>query len=291
MTISLRGTVRDRASARDERDEMDPNWYQYPLLFLVAALAGAVNSVAGGGTLLTFPALIWAGQVERLANATSTVALWPGQLGSLWGYRREVGRSHQAIGLLAVPSLLGGLIGAWLLLETDNATFALLVPYLILTATLLFAVQRPLAQWQRGEGAETGSQAPSSLIPHPSSFPRARWIVVLTFQFMVAIYGGYFGAGIGILMLAAFGFLGLRNIHRMNALKNICGMCINAVAAILFIVHGLVDWRLASLMAAGSILGGYAGAGAAQRIGQANVRRLVVLIGLGLTVAMFVRNY
>jgi uncharacterized protein len=281
---------------------MDPAWYQYPLLFLVAAIAGAVNSVAGGGTLLTFPALIWAGQVARLANATSTVALWPGQLGSLWGYRREVGRSHKAIGLLAVPSLLGGLAGALLLLGTDDATFAALVPYLILTATLLFAVQQPLARWRKvreekeggrpeAEEAGTGTQDPSSFIPHPSSFPRARWIVVLAFQFLVAIYGGYFGAGIGILMLAAFGFLGFRNIHRMNGLKNICGMCINAVAAILFIVHGLVDWRLASLMAAGSILGGYAGAGAAQRIGQENVRKIVILIGIGLTVAMFVRAY
>ena len=287
---------------------MDPTWYQYPLLFLVAAVAGAVNSVAGGGTLLTFPALVWAGQfapawagqVEKLANATSTVALWPGQLGSLWGYRREIGRSHTAIALLAVPSFLGGLAGALLLLGTANETFAALVPYLILTATLLFAVQRPLSRWQRSRGKEEGGRTneqggtpgtggPSSLILHPSSFPLARWTVVLAFQFFVAVYGGYFGAGIGILMLAAFGFLGLTNIHRMNGLKNINGMCINAVAAVLFIVNGLVDWRLAPLMAAGSILGGYAGAGTARRIGQENVRRIVVLIGLGLTIAMFVR--
>jgi len=287
---------------------MDPTWYQYPLLFLVAAVAGAVNSVAGGGTLLTFPALVWAGQfapawagqVEKLANATSTVALWPGQLGSLWGYRREIGRSHTAIALLAVPSFLGGLAGALLLLGTANETFAALVPYLILTATLLFAVQRPLSRWQRSRGKEEGRRTneqggtpgtggPSSLILHPSSFPLARWTVVLAFQFFVAVYGGYFGAGIGILMLAAFGFLGLTNIHRMNGLKNINGMCINAVAAVLFIVNGLVDWRLAPLMAAGSILGGYAGAGTARRIGQENVRRIVVLIGLGLTIAMFVR--
>jgi len=298
---------------------MDPTCYQYPLLFLVAAVAGAVNSVAGGGTLLTFPALVWAGQfapawagqVEKLANATSTVALWPGQLGSLWGYRREIGRSHTAIALLAVPSFLGGLAGALLLLRTRNETFASLVPYLILTATLLFAVQRPLSRWQRSRGKEEGgttseqggtpaSRGPSSLILHPSSlpvilhpssFPLARWLVVLAFQFFVAVYGGYFGAGIGILMLAAFGFLGFTNIHRMNGLKNINGLCINAVAAVLFIVNGLVDWRLAPLMAAGSILGGYAGAGTARRIGQENVRRIVVLIGLGLTIAMFVRAY
>lgn len=281
---------------------MDPAWYQYPLLFLVAAVAGAINSVAGGGTLLTFPALVWAGQVEKLANATSTVALWPGQLGSLWGYRRELGRSHTVIVLLALPSFLGGLAGALLLLGTANETFAALVPYLILTATLLFAAQKPLARWQRARGKKErarrnqpggtpGAGVPSSLVVHPTSFPLARWLAVLAFQFFVAVYGGYFGAGIGILMLAAFGFLGLTNIHRMNGLKNINGLCINAVAAALFIVNGLVDWRLASLMAAGSILGGYAGADTAQRIGQENVRRIVVLIGLGLTVAMFVRAY
>jgi hypothetical protein len=106
----------------------------------------------------------------------------------------------------------------------------------------------------------------------------------------VAVYGGYFGAGIGILMLAGLGFLGLTNIHRMNALKNINNMCINAVAAVMFIVNGLVDWRLASLMAAGAIVGGYAGAGTAQRIGQKNVRRIVVLIGFSLTISLFLRG-
>jgi uncharacterized protein len=290
-------------------------WYQYVLLFLVAVVAGAVNAVAGGGTLLTFPALLWIGQLAQLpvvANATSTVALWPGQLSSLWGYRKEVGPSHKAIVLLAVPSFLGGLIGAILLLNTSNETFRSLVPYLILVATLLFMVQEPLARWQRrrgeegergrgGEG-ETDRNSASSGVPLsstppllPSSPPplpwaAGRWIVVMVFQLLVAIYGGYFGAGIGILMLAAFGFLGFTNIHRMNGLKNINGMCINAVAAVLFIVNGLVDWRLASLMAAGAILGGYAGADTARRIGQKNVRRIVVLIGLVLTISLFLRG-
>ena len=255
---------------------MDPTWYQYLLLFLIAAVAGAVNAVAGGGTLLTFPSLLWAGQLERFANATSTVALWPGQLGSLWGYRREIGRSHRAIGLLAVPSFLGGLAGALLLLGTNDETFAALVPYLILTATLLFAAQRPLSRWQRRRVQNAAGETEPPEVPAPDAaqrpedrFPLGRWLVVLGFQFLVAVYGGYFGAGIGILMLASFAFLGFTNIHRMNGLKNISGMCINAVAAILFIVNGLVDWRLASLMAAGAILGGYAAqvppAGSAKR--------------------------
>ena len=270
-------------------------WHQYLILFFVAAVGGAVNSVAGGGTLLTFPALLWVGKLtEVMANATSTVALWPGQLGSLWGYRKELGPSHLAVALLAVPSFLGGLIGAALLLRTGNETFRAIVPYLILGATLLFTAQEPLARWQRrraerhvGEPNALGGNAHGS---PPAAWSAFRWAVVMLFQFLVAIYGGYFGAGIGILMLAALGFLGFTNIHRMNAIKNINGMCINVVAAVMFIVNGLVDWRLASLMAAGAIFGGYAGAGAAQRLGQKNVRRIVVFVGISLTISLLVRG-
>jgi uncharacterized membrane protein YfcA len=261
-------------------------WHQYLLLFLAAAMAGAVNSVAGGGTLLTFPSLLWVGRLtEIIANATSTVALWPGQLGSLWGYRKELGKSHTAVVFLAVPSFLGGLIGAMLLLKTSNETFRALVPYLILAATLLFMAQEPLSRWLRGR-AERAAPEPGGGAP----WSVARWGAVMLFQLFVAIYGGYFGAGIGILMLAALGFLGLTNIHRMNALKNINNMCINGVAAVMFIVKGLVDWRLASLMAAGAILGGYTGAGTAQRIGQKNVRRIVVLVGFSLTISLLIRG-
>ncbi len=277
-------------------NELNMDWHQYLVLFLVAAVGGAVNSVAGGGTLLTFPALLWIGRLaEVIANATSTVALWPGQLGSLWGYRKELGPSHRAVALLAVPSFLGGLIGATLLLKTSNETFRALVPYLIFAATLLFIAQEPLARWQRRRAeraaAEQGSgSATIASGTHRAAWSAVRWAVVMLFQLFVAIYGGYFGAGIGILMLAELGFLGFTNIHRMNALKNINGMCINGVAAVMFIVNGLVDWRLASLMAAGAILGGYAGAGAAQRIGQKNVRRIVVLIGFSLTISLLLRG-
>jgi uncharacterized membrane protein YfcA len=270
-------------------------WHEYLILFAVAVVAGAINAVAGGGTLLTFPALLWAGHLtEIVANATSTVALWPGQLGSLWGYRSELGRSRRAILVLAVPSFVGGLAGALLLLGSSNETFRALVPYLILLATLLFTAQEPLARWQRrrAEANEVAVEAAGEARHEPGEerFSRAKWAVVLAFQLLVAIYGGYFGAGIGILMLAALGYLGFRNIHRMNGLKNINGMCINAVAAALFIADGLVDWPLAILMAAGAALGGYAGAGTARKIGQDNVRRLVIAIGLGLTAWMLVRR-
>jgi hypothetical protein len=272
------------------------DWHQYLVLFLAAAVAGAVNSVAGGGTLLTFPSLIWIGRLtEIIANATSTVALWPGQLSSLWGYRKELGPSQKAVAILAVPSFLGGLAGAGLLLKTSNETFRAMVPYLILAATLLFMAQEPLARWQRRRAERAASDegdnpAALELGSPAAAWPAGRWAAVILFQLFVAVYGGYFGAGIGILMLAALGFLGFTNIHRMNAIKNINGMCINAVAAVMFIVNGLVDWRLASLMAAGAILGGYAGAGTAQRIGQKNVRRIVVLIGFSLTISLFVRG-
>lgn len=270
---------------------------EYVTLFGVAVIAGAVNAVAGGGTLLTFPSLLWAGHLgEKLANATSTVALWPGQLGSLWGYRDELGHGRKAIRRLAVPSFLGGLLGAVLLLNTSDATFAALVPYLILAATLLFSAQEPLARWQRrwaagtGGTEEAGIECPAAAAEREEQFSARKWTVVVIFQFFVGVYGGYFGAGIGILMLAALGYLGFTNIHRMNGLKNINGMCINAVAAILFMASGLVVWPLALLMAAGSIAGGYGGAGVARRLGQKNVRRLVIAIGLGLTISLLVRR-
>ncbi len=195
------------------------HWQHHLLLFAAAMLGGAVNAVAGGGTLLTFPSLLWAGQLEIVANATSTVALWPGSLSSFWAYRSELRSGLKEILLLAVPSFLGGVVGAVLLLHTDNATFAALVPYLMLLATLLFMVQEPLARWQRrrvekvggdGHGAEEevrsteygveAANAPSAFRPPPSALtpstdplpPPSRWAAVLAFQFLVGVYGGYF---------------------------------------------------------------------------------------------------
>lgn len=259
--------------------------YHYVTLFGSAVLAGMINSVAGGGTLVTFPALLWAGVPAIVANATSTVALWPGQLSSLFGYRKEIGQNRELIGRLALPSLAGGLVGGLLLLRTDAKTFEFLVPFLILTATLLFLVQEPVSRWLRSRANKT-DDAPETAVLVPKN-----WVGVIAFQFGIAVYGGYFGAGIGILMLAALGILGLTNIHQMNGLKNINGLCINAVAATMFIANKLVDWRIALLMAAGAIFGGYAGAGTAKRIGQKNVRRIVIGIGFVLTAQTLWRAY
>jgi uncharacterized membrane protein YfcA len=279
------------------------SYEQNLVIFVAAMLAGAVNSVAGGGTLLTFPALLWVGYGAVVANATSTVALWPGQLSSLWGYRTEIGRSQTAIVALAIPSLLGGILGAYLLLHTSESNFKAIVPFLILMATVLFMLQEPLSRFLRSR-SEISARAGAAVnpleqeetpydpaAPQPSPLDALRvWGGVMGFQFLVAIYGGYFGAGIGILMLAALGFMGMTNIHRMNGLKNINGLCINAVAAIMFIADRLVDWRIAALMAAGSIVGGYSGAGTARRIGQRNVRRIIIVIGFALTISLLIKR-
>lgn len=237
---------------------------------LAAVAAGVVNSVAGGGTLLTFPSLIAAGLTPLTANATSTVALLPASLSAMAGYREELtGARRWAIGL-AIPSLLGGGFGALLLLHTSNATFNRVVPWLVLGATALFLGQRPLLRWIRGpQTATVVHREPASPTP-----------ALTAAQLAVGIYGGYFGAGIGILMLAALGFMGFTNIHRMNGLKNWGAFCMNLVAALTFAFSGIVDWPVAASMAAGSIAGGYLGARAAQRFPQGAVRSVVAVVGI-----------
>ena len=258
--------------------------------------------MAGGGTLLTFPALLWAGQRAIAANATSTVALLPGIFSSCWGYRQEISGLRREILLLTIPSLLGGIVGAFLLLNTDPNTFDVIVPYLILLATGLFIVQEPLSRWQKRLGQkkgivnkevfhieETHAVATEKSFGH-SATPK-RIVVVVISQLAIGVYGGYFGAGIGILMLAAYAMLGFTNIHQANAVKAINSGSINLIAAVLFIYKGLVDWRLAGVMAIGAVIGGYAGAGIAQRLGQRNVRRLIIAIGLGLAASLLLKQY
>ncbi|MGE0352089.1 MAG: sulfite exporter TauE/SafE family protein [Gemmatimonadales bacterium] len=245
------------------------------LVILAAALGGAMNSIAGGGTLVTFPAIVWLGVPPIIANATSAVGLWPAAAGSIWGYRRLFAGGRFWVLHFTLPSLAGGGAGAWLLLHTPAARFAKIVPFLVLGATTLFIVQQPLMRLlsRRGVGTETHAEGgwPSPTIPLSLLYP---------LQFAIGIYGGYFGAGNGILMLAVMGLIGLTSIHRMNGLKNWAGLCMNAVAATSFAIGGLVDWPVAFAMAAGALVGGYGGARVAQRVGQAPVRRTVVLIGL-----------
>ena len=288
---------------------------QLALLFAAAFIAGAINSVAGGGTLLTFPALLSVlGGLPNgpiLANGTSTVALVPGSLSAFWGYRGEMDGDRRLLWTLAVPSLLGGALGAYLATHVSAGLFSHLVPWLIFTATFLFLIQdwvrrrlggkgtptpRPSPASGRGRHEEEGrgedasSSSSGSLSDSPLPLAGegrgvgaspALPLGAMLFQFFVAVYGGFFGAGIGILMLAALGFLGQTNIHRMNGLKNFAAVCINGVGALTFILYRRVDWPLAALMAVAAVAGGLGGAGLARRIGQANVRRIVIAIGLG----------
>jgi len=245
------------------------------LLFLAAFVAGAVNSVAGGGTLLTFPTLLSLGIPPIAANATSTVALVPGSFAAFHGYRDEMKGSRREVIMFAVPSLIGGVIGALFVNRVGDRAFAKAVPWLIFTATALFAVQPLVRKWIEKAG--------------PSN-PARRAPFTIAFQLLVAVYGGFFGAGMGILMLAALGFLGVRGIHRMNGVKNFAAVCINGVASITFIVLGRVVWTHAAVMAVGAIAGGIGGAGVAKRVGEANVRRLVMAIGVAIGVLMLVRG-
>lgn len=245
--------------------------------FAAAFLAGAINSVAGGGTLVSFPALIWLGLDSVTANATSTVAIWPGTVGSIWGYRRELRQAEARFRVLIVPSLVGGIIGALLLRWTPPAIFDRLVPFLILFATLLFMAQEPVQRMLKTADAEG----------HKST----RWLVgALLFQLAVGIYGGYFGAGIGILMLAALSILGLSDIHEMNSLKVVFGGSINGIAAAYFIWARMVYWPDVLIMAIAAIVGGYGGAGVARKLGRTTVRRIVIAIGFGMAVSLFIRR-
>jgi uncharacterized membrane protein YfcA len=261
--------------------------FQLLLAALSAAAGGAVNSIAGGGTLITFPTLLALGIPPIVANATSSVALWPGTVGSMWGYRRELEGARSWAVRFAIPSLAGGMVGALLLLRTSSERFSHLVPFLVLGATGLFILQAPLANLLRRRGI--GLAAASPLVEPQGDAPPAAGgatqlappaLLFLIYQFLVSIYGGYFGAGMGILMLAALGFMGLVNIHQMNGLKNWGGTCINVVAVTIFAASGIVSWPIAIVMAVGGGIGGYAGSGLAQRVEQRTVRRLIIAIGL-----------
>jgi uncharacterized membrane protein YfcA len=238
-------------------------------------VAGAINSVAGGGSLVSFPTLVWLGLPSITANATNTVAVWPGSLGSMWGYRRELRETERRMYALIVPSLAGGIIGALLLRLTPGQLFDRIVPLLILFATFLFMAQEPVQRWFNRATPEHHG---------------ARWLAGgMVFQFLVGIYGGYFGAGIGILMLAALSIMGHDDIHQMNGFKNLLAVFVNGIAAIYFIWAGMVSWPDAVVMAVGAVIGGVGGADVARRMGRKAVRRAVIAIGFGMAAALMVR--
>ena len=251
------------------------------VLSVAAAAAGMINAVAGGGTLVTFPALLWTGVSAVTANATSTAALVVGTAGSMFGFREQVSAVRPWLVRFLPISLAGGLVGSYLVTRFPERVFAALVPWLILFATVLFFCQGLVKKWLVSKSSE-----PKKLADQPGE----GW-GPMVFQFFVAVYGGYFGAGIGILMLASLGLMGMTHIHRMNTIKTILGSLINVVAALYFIGSGLVDWPKMAVMSVASLGGYYLGAHYSQRIPQDKVRTLITVIGVSLSAWMLFKHF
>ena len=243
---------------------MADSFWSLSVLCGAAFAGGAVNAIAGGGTLLTFPSLLTMLSPVP-ANGTSTMALLPGSLAPAWAYRQELGRTTRHLKRLWPPSLLGGIIGALLVIRLPEKVFANAIPWLLAGASVLLLVQRPLARW---------------IGAHPHLEPDVRTLVgVVVFQFFVGVYGGYFGAGIGILMLSSLAFVGIPDIHEMNAVKTVLAATMNGISALIFIFSGAVVWHYAAIMAVSAILGGYLGARIARKLNAGVVRAIVVAIG------------
>lgn len=266
------------------RNQLNVTAIEILSLAAAAAAAGMVNAIAGGGTLITFPVLLLFGTPEKVANATSTLALVLGMAGSLFGYRQHLAAVRIWLWRFVPVSMIGGLAGSMLLTRTNDAVFAKMVPFLILFATLLFLAQ---GTFRKLSGFNNNGGDPAT---PPHQRHRAVGIAILI-QIGVAVYGGYFGAGIGILMLASLGFIGLSNIHEMNSLKTILASLINIVASAWFIASGLIHWPKALIMTGGALGGYYLGAHFAQRIPQQQVRRLINGIGLTISAVMFYKQF
>jgi uncharacterized membrane protein YfcA len=247
------------------------------LVMLVALIASAINAFAGGGTFLTFPALTGlAGLSEKVANMTSTLGIWPGTAASVVAARSDFRRIPRSILIgYGLTSLIGGGLGSVLLLVTSAQTFRLVVPWLLAAATIIFACSKPIARWA---GRQHGDRS-------------LKWTLFVGFiQFFIAVYGGYFGAGIGVLMLAGLSFAGLEDIRQMNALKVLLGMIINGLASIVF-MFGPIDWHYALSMAAAATVGGFLGMKLARRAPQSALRGIILAIGVLLTGIYFYKAY
>ncbi|MTD98899.1 TSUP family transporter [Paracoccus sp. YIM 132242] len=243
------------------------------LLFFAGLLGGMLNAVAGGGTFITFPALVFIGIPPVVANATTTVAALPGYLASAIGFRGDIRAIQGAPFLkLTVWTMVGGAVGSGLLLVSSNKAFSALVPFLLLTATLVFSfaddVRRMASRWRS--------------VVKPFG---------LGILMPVAIYGGYFNGGLGIVLLAMFAMWGMTDLHQMNGLKCWMSFALSVVAFAIFAAGGAVAWGPAAIMAAGTITGGYAGAPVARRIPRDTLRLLIAVIGLGMTAIFFWRLY
>lgn len=250
------------------------NFLEISLFFIAPAVAAAINSVAGGGTFLTFPVFIMNGLTPLQANVMSTIALWPGAVASSYGYRKMLVADIKKLLPLLIIGVIGGAAGSLTLLHTPEIFFKRLVPWLLLFATLIFTFGRYGIVWMR------------SYSPNANEY----YNLGLTLQLLIAFYGGYFGAGIGILILAVLQMLGLSNIHEMNALKTLLATAINVATVIIFIIEGQVIWHLAFIMIAGGIFGGYVGVKLALKIPPKYIRWFVSCIGFSMSFYFFLHN-
>lgn len=238
------------------------------LLFAAGTAGGAINSVAGGGSFLVFPSLLLVGVPPVAANATTAVALWPAGIASTIAYRRDLPRERRSILVLAVASALGGTLGALLLLKTSDQTFTKILPLLMLAASVVFTLGPRVSRMHRG-----------------GHLPLAAGAFI---QLLISTYGGYFGGGMGILMLATYTLMGMSNLHTMNGLKTLLGVLINGAANVAFFVAHKVVVAVAIPVAVGSIVGGWFGAAVARRLHPDRVRLFVLVFAWGLTAYFFV---
>lgn len=251
-------------------------------LFIAGLLAGAINAIAGGGTLITFPILLWLGRDPIVANATNALSLWPGSLAGVYALRREVKSSIPLLRWLLPVGVVGSALGGLLLLATPSKVFADIVPLLVLAATLLLALQRPLKRWLPSSAA--GEDAANL---HHASLTRGT--VLLLAQLGVSIYGGYFGAAAGILMLAAYGLFGVHDIHKRNGIKNALAAVNNGIASMLFVMVGVIDWPDALVLSISAGIGAYSGAAVSRTLSHRTVEITVIVIGVCATVALALR--
>jgi uncharacterized membrane protein YfcA len=250
------------------------------LLFLGAGFfAGVINAVAGGGSLLVYPLLISMGIAPITANATNTLTIWPGALSSAYGYRKHLRRMPNKYYWLLLPSVMGGLFGAIILKRTPNHTFEYIVPWFILLAVILLALQTRIHRWLYTKKNINAQKKHHSLIT----------ILVGFGLFIVSTYGGYFGAGYGIIMLAFLGFTALSDIQQMNGLKNLGGVGINLAASIYFIIYHLIDWKVVPFLLIGSVLGGLFGSAYSIKLPGSLIRKIVIVIGLVVTIVLLIR--
>ncbi|HET9110948.1 MAG TPA: sulfite exporter TauE/SafE family protein [Ktedonobacterales bacterium] len=273
-------------------------------LFIAAILAGALNSVAGGGSFISFPTLLFTGVPSIAANATNTVALWPGSLASIPPYRKDLTHERRELVIFSIISVIGGVLGAIILLGTPQTLFSAMVPWLLLIATLIFAFGNNVAQWLRRRRAQAQDATVGASVAVAdettdedqgaegslTNISRGALITVLIIQFIISLYGGFFGGGIGIMMLAGFALLGMRNIHAMNALKVVLASIINGVAIIAFAIAGKIFWPQALLMVVGSVIGGYGGAALAHLVPPKYVRWFAIAVGLIISAYFFIKQ-